>query len=395
MYRKIQIIFLIFTIFLSLSAPVFSDVRTENIELFLVLDKSKSMVEEIGDVTSYINRTFIEDFLIPGDRFVMLQFYGRAEVIFDEIISETSRKTIMDKISSIPADGRFTDIGNALDSLNTAVETSGPSDRLRYLILLTDGIQEAPPESPYYSPDGSFNHRFLENTKTIKMKGWKILILGIGSGTAAADLSDELSTTYDEIDFSEDNGPALSEEEILGRVTASDFTADRSGISFTLESYGYRTDRTITIEQVLYQSTDGNFELISEPLDIAVSPGEKKAVTALFDENLTSAVPLSDGTVNFIFKFEGDTPFLPAFFETESIFNSSLKAIDSEAESSNINDADSEISENTGKNSRFGIIILIIILVAAAAVAAVIIRNSLLHRDDNEEEDKPKIRDNN
>ena len=169
-------------------SPVFcfSDEREENLDLFLVLDKSLSMEEEIGAVRDYVKESIVEKILIPGDFLVVIQFYGNAEILMaGEVGEDLNIDSILGKVSGIEANGSFTDIGNALDALREALKTYRHEENREYLLLVTDGKQEAPEDSKYYSPDGTFNHAFLENAKTIQKEGWKIQILGIGTGTAA------------------------------------------------------------------------------------------------------------------------------------------------------------------------------------------------------------------
>ncbi len=68
------------------------------------------------------------------------------------------------------------------------------------MLLITDGKQEAPPGTKYYSADGKFNHELLKHTKTIQKKGWKIEVLGIGKLNKAADIAEKLSGTYVEVE---------------------------------------------------------------------------------------------------------------------------------------------------------------------------------------------------
>ncbi len=385
MLKKITVFFaIIFTLFI-VNTNLFGDVRSDNIELFLVVDKSKSMVEEISDVTSYINKTFIGDFLIPGDRLVFIQFYGQADLVYDEIITETSIKSIKTHISGIPADGRFTDIGNALDVLNNEVETSSPTELRRYLILMTDGKQEAPEDSPYYSPDGSFNHEFLKNTKIIQKKGWKILILGIGADTAVRELSDELLTTYEELDFSDDSAEVISNEEILGRITAENLSIENMSLSIELTSEGYTTGRIITIEQILYQISSGNHKLLSKPLDIEIMPEETKLITIELDPDMINNIVNDGEKGNLLFNFEGDTPFLPAAWESTIALSAHLSAAAEESDK-NI----SEKTKNDGNNSFNWLIIVIVIIAAAAVLAVILIRNTLFHRDEDEKREDNK-----
>ncbi|MBI9105560.1 MAG: VWA domain-containing protein [Spirochaetales bacterium] len=392
--RKLLSFFFIITLAAFTAVPcLFADDRTLNIELFLVIDKSKSMVEEITDVTSYINKVFINDFLIPGDRFVLIQFYGKADLIFDEIITDSSMQRINREISEIPADGRFTDIGNALDELNRTLENSQPTGGRQYLILLTDGKQEAPEESRYYSPDGSFNHEFLENTKIIQRKGWKIIILGIGSDTAASELSDKLLTTYKELDFTGDTVPEMSKDDILGRIIANNLLIDNGILSIELESEGYISTRIIEIEQILYQISDGNHELLSAPVFIEIKPEEKKRISIELDPAKIKNITNDSEKGSLLFNFSGDTPFLPAVWRSNLILSGDTAV--PQADNTVLDENKNENNQNNKNKGSGWIIIVIIILVIAGIIAAVIIRNSLLHRDDEDDGKKQKISDNN
>ena len=375
MYKKLSVLVVFILIFLVVGFNAGADVRTDNIELFLVIDKSKSMVEEISDVTSYINDVFIKDFLIEGDRLVLIQFYGKADLIFDDIITENNKNTVISDIASIPADGRFTDIGNALDKLDRTVKGAGRQFERKYLILLTDGRQEAPPESPYYTPDGSFNHAFLENTKIIQRSGWKIIILGIGQDTAVRELAEELATTSEVLDFSETRPLAKSPAELLGRVLSENFTVEGNAALFNLVSEGYSEDRTVIIEQITFQQTSGNYELLDEPVSLTVKPGVENAFKISFSEEKMNAVQNRTETGSLIFNFSGNTPFLPAVFDSVIIAGPDIGA-DEKKESKN-----AENDKNKGFN---WLIIVIVILVIAVIIAFIIIRNTILHRDDDE-----------
>ncbi len=245
---EIKKVILLTVVSLVLVSTAMGDERTENIDVFLVLDKSLSMVEEIGEVQKYVNDAIVNKLLIPGDYLLVINFYGEALIHIDKTIRNDQDKAVLrGKIGEILADGRFTDIGNALDALKQAVDTHDSGDRRRYLLLITDGIQEAPPESKYYSPDGSFNHFFLENTKTIQKKGWKIHILGIGTSSAAREIARELSGEYTQVteepsaeEIEQAAGELLGRIEVQGTPRISRIKKDGSFIlTIPLKNEGY------------------------------------------------------------------------------------------------------------------------------------------------------------
>ena len=332
--KKICRLFLLFFAVFALRTPLFSDVREENIDLFLVLDKSLSMVEEIDAVKSYVENFLVDAFLIPGDNLTVIDFFGSAETIITRTVdSQSAKELIKNRLDSISADGRYTDIGNALDVLNREVTRQPPTDRKRYLLLITDGIQEAPPESIYYSPDGRFNHFFLENTKTIQRAGWKIQIIGIGDATAAREVAEELSAAYAEVMDGEELTPETLERataQITGTVEPSApprfSRMDKQGnsvMTLALVSSGYTVPVTVRFEGVYFSDsrnpkTNLKARLVQdrenrEPLEITLAPGEEQTVKfALRFPPLPRGKAALQGDLFFV--FSGETPVTPALF---------------------------------------------------------------------------------
>ncbi len=334
--RTIVLSLLILT---GIASLLYGDIRKGNIELFVLLDKSLSMVEEIDSVTEYVSEELVDQLLIPGDMFVLINFYGKTDRFFvGELNSDDDFRRIKEDIASIRADGRFTDIGSALDRLQSTVEEI-PSDpgRKRYLLLLTDGKQEAPPQSPYFTPDGSFNHKLLEHTKEIARKGWKIHILGIGTDTAAEELARELSAAFSSV------GNTASRREIAESLSSFSISVDaslkssriRTGtgrasipMSFSVSEAdgtgaGTAVNLSIEIAEVLF-TPEGSDRAISlgtpPPISLAYDPSGENG-TAEFEKELnlsiadTSGIPALPSRGEITFRFSGSTVFQPAIFE--------------------------------------------------------------------------------
>ena len=240
----------------ALAVPILADTRTSNIDVVIALDKSLSMESKIGAVETWVNSSIIDQLLIPGDFLIVVAFYGKTEVIISQQVKDdTDKKALRKIIAQIRGNGRFTDIGNALDVVKAQVAERESDGREKYVLLLTDGIQEAPATSKYYSKNGQFNHEFLVNTKTIQEKGWKVMILGLGTDTAAKDLAKELQGSYNEITnvgtLGAQAGSLFGTVEVKGPVTVSPIRADGSSrIAFTLAPSGLDADTKITVSSI-------------------------------------------------------------------------------------------------------------------------------------------------
>ena len=210
---KNKILFILFIVFI-IQFPLFSDVREENIDVFILLDKSLSMDEDnkIISVNEYVCKFILDEIIIPGDMLYLMNFYGKTEIFVNSTVKDENHKEeIKRNIMKIKADGRFTDIGNALDKLESSSKSFEENKRLKYMLLITDGRQEAPPESIYQWQLGKpFNHKFLEHTRIIEKKGWKIHILGIGKYADTKMLAEKLSANYSEVSTQQDDRGVLA-----------------------------------------------------------------------------------------------------------------------------------------------------------------------------------------
>jgi len=305
---------------LVLASPILADSRKDNIDVIIALDKSLSMENKIGAVKSWVNSFIIDQLIIPGDFLTVVAFYGKADVIISQAIKDDAdRKSAKAVISQLRGNGRFTDIGNALDVVKAQLADKEKDGREKYVLLLTDGIQEAPPSSKYYSKNGTFNHEFLANTKTIQQKGWKVMILGIGIDTAAKDLAKELQGSYSEISnaltpetITQKAGTLFGTPAIEGPVTVSPIGVDGSSrVSFILKPSGLAGDMRITLgaldAQVGARTLPG---LLPSPLTLTVKKDGTTPVS--FPVQFPPALPPGTSAGTLTFTFASTERFSPA-----------------------------------------------------------------------------------
>ena len=305
------------------SICAFSDDREEKIDVFIMVDKSLSMVEEIGSVREYIQTSIVENLLNPEDQLVLIAFYGDAEAVFMGAVDE-DMSLVHAAVDEIEADGRFTDIGNALDTLRDTIPLVEIEGRRKYLLLITDGIQEPPPESKYYSTEVAFNHEFLKDAKEIRKEGWKIHILGIGAGSAAQELAEELSGTYVEVseeptveELEASTPELLGIVELVGTPRIAKVKGDGSSqISLSVASKGYSSVQRIAIERLTLE-VDGASVAAELPaaLRIEIEPES----TAVIELPLSIESELAAGRYQgaLTTSFDGQAAFTPSTVAVE------------------------------------------------------------------------------
>jgi len=156
---------------------------------------------KLAESRDWLTSSFIGPLVIPGDAVTLISFYGKTKTVWDApITSEKDKKTLIRTIANLRATGRYTDIGNALDTLKARIEAFPKNDtRFKYIILVTDERQEAPPGSRYFSKDGSFSHSYLTYTRKENHGKWSVITLGIGIDDKVSKSLQEVLPVLDEM----------------------------------------------------------------------------------------------------------------------------------------------------------------------------------------------------
>lgn len=159
------------------------EARSANIDVILLIDKSLSMAPFETAARRYAAGEVVGPVLVPGDRLIIEAFYGKIDRLFAGTIrSEADKAAIVRSLNAIVANGRFTDIGAALDRAKADLDELGMTERPKYVLLLTDERQEAPAGTKYWSPDYKLSHPALQYVKRLDLGGFRAITVGFDVG---------------------------------------------------------------------------------------------------------------------------------------------------------------------------------------------------------------------
>jgi len=177
-----------------------ADTRTGNLSVYLLIDKSLSMKQEIGSVNNYLEQFVCNNLLQTGDFVYALSFYGGRQQLFQgRIGQDITIEALAKKFRNLKADRHYTDIGSALDTFEQAIQSSAtPPTEQHYILLLSDNYHEGPPGSPYPGKTYDLDHHLLQPKKEIPMNGWQISILGITVEEKARRLATEITNAWNQ-----------------------------------------------------------------------------------------------------------------------------------------------------------------------------------------------------
>lgn len=157
--------------------------RTSSIDVILLVDKSLSMVDAEAAVKSYIAGEVIGPVIMPGDRLIIETFYGKIDRLYAGTVrSEDDKAAIVRSLNTVSPNGRFTDIGEALDRASLDLAELGQPERPKYVLLLTDERQEAPAGTKYYAPDYKLVHPALQYVRRVDLGLFRAITVGYDVG---------------------------------------------------------------------------------------------------------------------------------------------------------------------------------------------------------------------
>ncbi len=160
-----------------------AETRESSIDIVLLVDKSLSMRDAIGAATRYLAGEIVGPLVMPGDRLVIEVFYGKTDRLFAGTIrAEEDKARAIASLRALVGDGRFTDIGGALDRAAVDLEELGEPTRPKYVLLVTDERQETPWGTKYYAADYKLKHPSLEYVKKLDLGSFRAITVGLGVG---------------------------------------------------------------------------------------------------------------------------------------------------------------------------------------------------------------------
>jgi hypothetical protein len=158
--------------------------RPGSLDVILLLDKSLSMAPFFEQAKAYAAGTVLGPILVPGDRLIVETVYGKVDrLVTATIASEEDKAKAIRAIRAVKADGRFTDLGAALDAAKRDLDELGQPERPKYVLLISDERQEAPKGSPYQATDYKLKHPSLEYVKRVDLGKFRAITVGLQVGT--------------------------------------------------------------------------------------------------------------------------------------------------------------------------------------------------------------------
>lgn len=122
-----------------LSTSIFAETSSLSIDFVIFIDTSLSMVDAIEEAKQFVAGEIVGRLTEPGDWLALYKFYGKSELLWQGYInSEAEVAPLVRKLNSVKADGRFTDIGSALDVMEGVLKDRALPDRPKYILLITD-----------------------------------------------------------------------------------------------------------------------------------------------------------------------------------------------------------------------------------------------------------------
>jgi hypothetical protein len=159
----------------------------ENMDLVVMVDTSESMFPYFDDLMNYLVQDLLTEKLHKGDTFHLLSFSSVPEVeISLEVNSEEAAQRAFGRILLLHALGRYTDLVSALQFLDKYVKEL-PEKNAKQVVLITDGVHDPPPGSPFKLDDAAVLAAVQEAAQAIQREGWTLNILRVPPEPAPED----------------------------------------------------------------------------------------------------------------------------------------------------------------------------------------------------------------
>lgn len=215
---------------------------SEQIDNIILLDTSESMFPYFSGTIDYIIEDIVKDQLQSGDTFHLLSFNNFPEYEISRTIrSEEEIEDIFKRIFLLQPLGKYTDLISAFSFLYEYTKKL-QLHSIKKIIILTDGIHDPPPGSPY--PVSTDNTSYIVKISgNMRREGWKVSLIQfpLVHNAAYSDTSTS-NTDSNGSDSNLDSSDNKSSENNLFPVIAE--TLDEKVISFEKDNDSISHDIT-------------------------------------------------------------------------------------------------------------------------------------------------------
>jgi hypothetical protein len=261
--------------------------RDKNINLIVIIDVSKSMVNNFKTLQDYTYNSIIRKVLIDKDYFNCFTF---GEFIRPRIEKTLEMPQDIDALKSgiysIIPDENFTDIGMALENLGSIISSKKLPYERSIVFFITDG-KNIPPKTSKYSGVDIFAEGAFKFYSEIKSGDFKVMLLSIGPETAASDLSKplggefiEVSSTLSTDDLNEKIQDFMGSVE-MGAALKNNNVNEKT-IVLTLSST-YTGKKQVKINDVSISIDGQKITVQNVPSAEELNPGEMKKIELNFE----------------------------------------------------------------------------------------------------------------
>lgn len=195
---RIKKIFLIILLTVSFTLNLNAGERSIPVDMILMIDKSLSMKEagKFDSLKKWVLDELVGQMLIEGDWISIYQFYEKQEhVISLDIKNKEDKQKVIAAIGNITPNGKYTDIGSALDTINAAVKNRGKNERQKVLLIITDLEQDAPLTSKYAGKQSKFKTPYFVEARIIKHDKWYEITLDMDIQNRVVQTTKQLFST--------------------------------------------------------------------------------------------------------------------------------------------------------------------------------------------------------
>lgn len=322
-----------------------------NDDFIIVLDQSGSMREITPGVSGKYEKDprdaykskgamdaldiIVNTMLVNGDYFSLITFGNNAEVEFSQEIGfEHERDLFSRKIEQMSFGDQKTDILAGIKTATDLMVSMHTPERRKVFIMVTDGVNEPPEDSPYFAPEAQ-EQVYAELRDTIRDNKWNMTLVGVGKYTEEniRDIAQKLGLAPEQVVVIEN--PQSSEEmqskimrifeetrekqvklevkEIKLKLKPKLFGGYETGQdALLLTAHNFKDPVQIELDpQTPLQVQGGEgLRIQVSPLSLSLPPQQPQALTLHFA--LTGQRP-QDGRSNgtFTFQIAGNTAFNP------------------------------------------------------------------------------------